>query len=44
MKNATATQAFVPLEEIRDGIVLLKDGSMRAILLASSVNFALKSS
>lgn len=44
MKDATATQAFVPLEEIRDGIVLLKDGSMRAILLASSVNFALKSS
>jgi len=43
MKDATATQEFVPLEEIRDGIVLLKDGSMRAILLASSVNFALKS-
>lgn len=39
-----ATQQFVPIEEIRDGIVVLKDGGMRAILLASSVNFALKSS
>ncbi len=37
------TQSFVPLEEVRDGIVLLKDGSLRAILMASSINFALKS-
>ncbi len=36
-------QSFVPLEEVRDGIAILKDGSMRAILLASSINFALKS-
>lgn len=37
------TQDFVPIQEIRDGIVVLKDGSMRAIVLASSLNFALKS-
>ncbi|MDQ5893042.1 MAG: hypothetical protein QG640_52 [Patescibacteria group bacterium] len=37
------TQEFVPIQEIRDGIVILKDGSMRAIILASSLNFALKS-
>ncbi len=41
--KSAATQAFVPIEEIRDGIVILKDGGMRAILLASSINFALKS-
>ena len=41
--NAKATQEFVPLKEIRDGIVILKDGSMRALVMASSVNFALKS-
>ncbi|MDD5050581.1 MAG: hypothetical protein PHV93_02455 [Candidatus Pacebacteria bacterium] len=41
--KSEATQAFVPIEEVRDGIVVLKDGGMRAILLASSVNFALKS-
>lgn len=38
------TQDFVPIREIRDGIVILKDGSMRALVLASSLNFALKSS
>jgi len=41
--NAEATQTFVPIKEVRDGVVILKDGSMRAILIASSVNFALKS-
>jgi hypothetical protein len=37
------TQDFVPVKEIRGGTAILKDGSMRAILLASSLNFALKS-
>lgn len=41
--NAKPTQAFVPIKEIRDGIIVLKDGSLRTILLASSLNFALKS-
>src|SRR5580704_17138262 len=38
-----STQEFVPISEVRDGIVIMKDGSLRAILLASSINFALKS-
>jgi hypothetical protein len=38
-----ATQDFVPIKEIRDGIVILKDGSYRAILITSAVNLALKS-
>ena len=37
------TQSFVPIHEIRDGIIILKDGGMRAVVLASSMNFALKS-
>ena len=37
------TQNFVPIQEVRDGIVILKDGSLRAVLMTSSVNFALKS-
>jgi type IV secretory pathway VirB4 component len=41
--SSNSTQDFVPISEVRDGIVLLKDGSLRAILLASSINFALKS-
>ncbi len=42
-KDKKTTQDFVPIQEIRDGIVILKDNSMRAIVLASSLNFALKS-
>lgn len=41
--DAKATQSFVPIKEVRDGVLVLKDGSMRALLLASSLNFALKS-
>lgn len=43
MVKSKATQEFVPIKEIRDGVVILKDGSMRMILMASSINFALKS-
>ncbi|MBI5134571.1 MAG: hypothetical protein HZA81_04305 [Candidatus Taylorbacteria bacterium] len=41
--NAKTTQEFVPIKEIRQGIVVLKDGSLRAVIMASSLNFALKS-
>ncbi|OHA24660.1 MAG: hypothetical protein A3B11_00565 [Candidatus Taylorbacteria bacterium RIFCSPLOWO2_01_FULL_44_26] len=37
------TQNFVPVREIRDGVIILKDGAMRSVILASSLNFALKS-
>ena len=37
------TQDFIPVKEIRDGIIVLEDGSLRAILLASAINIALKS-
>lgn len=42
-KSTNATQEFVPIKEVRDGVILLKDGGMRAVLLCSSINFALKS-
>ena len=38
-----STQEFVPVKEVRDGVIVLKDGGYRAILMASSLNFALKS-
>lgn len=41
--NAPSTQQYVPFAEVRDGIVVMKDGTLRAVLLVSSVNFALKS-
>ena len=37
------SQDFVPIKEVRDGVIILKDGSMRAILMTSSINLALKS-
>jgi hypothetical protein len=43
MQNAPAAQKFVPIKEVRDGVAVLNDGSLRMILLASSINFALKS-
>ncbi|MFT5832006.1 MAG: hypothetical protein ACI9SY_000387 [Candidatus Paceibacteria bacterium] len=38
-----ATQRFVPIRDIRDDVVIKRDGEMLMVLLASSVNFALKS-
>jgi len=43
MVNTKAAQDFVPIKEIRDGVVILKDGSMRSLIMVSSLNFALKS-
>lgn len=36
-------QDLIPIDEIRDGVVILNDGTMRVVLLVSSINFALKS-
>lgn len=41
--KASATQEFVQIQEVRDGVVVMKDGTLRALLLVSSVNFDLKS-
>ncbi len=40
---AGATQQFVPVKEIRNGIIILKDGGYRGVLICSSINFGLKS-
>ncbi len=41
--KSQAAQDFVPIQEVRDGIITLKDGSMCALILGSSVNLSLKS-
>lgn len=43
MIKAKATQDFVPIKEIRDGVLIMKDNSYKMTLMASSLNFALKS-
>jgi type IV secretory pathway VirB4 component len=44
-KNKTnkSTQNTLLITEIKDGVVLMKDGSMRAVVLGSAVNFDLMS-
>lgn len=42
-KATPSTQRYLQIAEIRDDCVVLKDGSLRAVLLVSSINFALKS-
>ena len=42
-KPGVPTQRFLDIAEIREDTVILKDGTLRAILLVSSINFALKS-
>jgi hypothetical protein len=43
MASSRATQSFVPVQEVRSGVVILKDGGYRGLLMCSSLNFALKS-
>ncbi|HHH12386.1 MAG TPA: hypothetical protein ENJ77_00750 [Candidatus Moranbacteria bacterium] len=38
-----STQKYVDVAEVRDGVIILKNGSLRAIVLMSSINFELKS-
>ena len=42
-KAQAATQDFVTIRDIKENVVFLKNGQMCMVLLASSVNFALKS-
>jgi hypothetical protein len=42
--KAKSSQEFVAIKEIRDNVIILEDKTMRMILIASSLNFALKSS
>jgi len=42
-KISTTTQKFLDITEIRDDIVVMRDGTLRAVLLVASINFALKS-
>jgi len=37
------SQQFIPVDQIREGVMIMKDKSLKGILLISSINFALKS-
>ncbi len=42
-KPTTSTQETLLISEIRDGIVVMRDGSLRAVIMASAINFDLMS-
>lgn len=41
--GSSSTQQYVDVDKIRDGVLIMKSGALRAILLVSSINFDLKS-
>ena len=43
MGKPPATQKYVPIFEIKDNVVIMKDGTLRVVILTSSINFMLKS-
>lgn len=42
-KPGPSTQRYLDIAEIKDDVVIMKDGTLRGVLLVSSINFALKS-
>ncbi len=44
MTTESSSQQFVPIADIHDDVVVLKNGQLCMVLLATSINFALKSS
>ncbi len=43
MDTNVPSQQFLPIQDVRDGIAVLENGQMCIVLLATSINFALKS-
>jgi len=39
----TSTQRFLEIDQIREGVIVLRNKALRGLLMVSSVNFALKS-
>ncbi len=42
-KISASTQRYLDIAEIRDNTVIMKDGTLRSVILVSSINFSLKS-
>jgi len=42
-KPGVPSQKFLDIVEVRDDLVVMRDGTLRSVLLVSSINFALKS-
>jgi type IV secretory pathway VirB4 component len=44
MANEPSTTSLIQLKELRDGVVILKDGSLRGVVQVGAINFELRSS
>lgn len=42
-KPGPSTKRFLDFAEIKEGVVVMRDGTLRAVMMVSSINFALKS-
>jgi hypothetical protein len=42
-KPGPSTRQYLDIAEIKEDVVIMKDGTLRVVLLASSINFSLKS-
>jgi len=42
-QKGLSSQKYLEIAEIKDNVVVMKNGSLRAVLMVSSINFALKS-
>lgn len=42
-QKGLSSQKYLEISEIKDNVIVLKNGSLRAVLMVSSINFALKS-
>ena len=42
-KPGPATQRYLDISEVREDTIVMKDGTLRAVVMVSSINFALKS-
>ncbi|NCO44881.1 hypothetical protein GW888_02290, partial [Candidatus Wolfebacteria bacterium] len=42
-KEARSTQQFVEVKDIRGDAIIMKNGSLRRVLMVSGINFELKS-
>jgi len=43
MAGKKSSQEFLEIDQIRDGVIVLKNKTLRGVLIVSSINFALKS-
>lgn len=43
MPEKLSTQQFLEISQVRDGVMILKNKTLRGVLIVSSINFALKS-